>query len=82
MILTLSFTILFAIEYSVIGEVTMVSCKGSANSHASTFQEQAATNADQNRDLTAKMDKMLGVIQGYEGKTNTTMELMLDMQKI
>ena len=27
------------------------------------------------------MDMILGVIQGYEGKTNTTMELMLDMQK-
>ena len=27
------------------------------------------------------MDRMFGVIQGYEGKTDTTMELMLDMQK-
>ena len=27
------------------------------------------------------MDKILGVIQGYEGKTDTTMKLMLDMQK-
>ena len=27
------------------------------------------------------MDKLLGVIQGYEGKTDTKMELMLDIQK-
>ena len=27
------------------------------------------------------MDKILGMIQGYEGKIDTTMELMLDMQK-
>ena len=28
-----------------------------------------------------KMDKILGVIQGYEGKIDTTMELMLDIHK-
>ena len=27
------------------------------------------------------MDRMLGVIQGYKGKTDTTMELMLDKHK-
>ena len=27
------------------------------------------------------MDKILGVIQGYEGKADATVELMLDMQK-
>ena len=59
----------------------MVRRKGSANSHALTVQERAATNTNQNEDLAAKMDRMLGVIQGYEGKTDTTMELMLDMQK-
>ena len=35
----------------------------------------------QSRHLAIKMDKILGVIQGYEGKTDMTMELMLDMQK-
>ena len=67
------------IEYSVIREVTMVRSKGSTNSHASTVQEQAAINATPNGDLVAKMDKILEMIQGYEGKTDTTMELMLDM---
>ena len=55
--------------------------KGSANPHASTVQERAVTNADQNSDLAAKKDRILGVIQGYEGIIDTTMELMLDMQK-
>ena len=59
----------------------MVRRKWSANSHASTVQEQAASNVDQNGDLATKMDRMLGVIQGYEVKTDTTMELMLDIQK-
>ena len=27
------------------------------------------------------MDRILGVIQGYEGKIDKTMELMLDIQK-
>ena len=27
------------------------------------------------------MDKLLGVVQSYEGKADTTMELMLNMQK-
>ena len=81
LILTLSFAILFVIGYSVTGEVTIVRRKRLTNSHALTIQERAATNADQNRDFAIKMDKILGVIQGYEGKTDTTMELMLDMQK-
>ena len=59
----------------------MMRRKGSENSHASMVQEQAANNANQSKELAAKMDKILGVIQGYEGKTDTTMELMLDMQK-
>ena len=59
----------------------MVRCKGSMNSHASTVQERVTANTNQNMDLAAKMDRILGVIQGYEGKTDTTMELMLDMQK-
>ena len=59
----------------------MVRRKGSANSHASTVQEWATTNIDQSEDLAIKMDKILGVIQGYEEKTDTTMKLMLDMQK-
>ena len=46
---------------------------------SSTVQEQAAANTIPNGDLAAKMDKIRGVIQGYEGKTDTTMELMLDM---
>lgn len=52
-----------------------------SNSHAPTVQERVANNADQSKELAAKMDKILGVIQGYEGKANTMMELMLDMQK-
>ena len=59
----------------------MVRRKGLANSHASAVQEQAATNTDQGRDLATKMDRILGVIQGYEGKADATVELMLDMQK-
>ena len=59
----------------------MVRRKGSGKSHASTVQERTATNAASNEDLEAKMDQILGVIQGYEGKIDTTMELMLDMQK-
>ena len=27
------------------------------------------------------MDKLLGVVQNYEGKADTTMELMMNMQK-
>ena len=57
----------------------MVRQKGSSNSHASTVQERVANNADQSMELAAKMDKLLGVIQSYEGKADTTMELMLDM---
>ena len=57
----------------------MVKCKGSTNSHASTVQEQAAINIIPSGDLAAMMKKILGMIQGYEGKTDTTMELMLDM---
>ena len=59
----------------------MVRHKGSVNSHASTVQERTAANAAPNEDLAAKMDKILGLIQGYEGKSDTTMELMLDMHK-
>ena len=59
----------------------MVRRKGSLNSHTSTIQERVANNADQSKELAAKMDKLLGVIQSYEGKADTTMELMLDMQK-
>ena len=59
----------------------MVRRKGSSNSHASTVQERAANNANQSNDLAAKMDKLLGVVQNYEGKADTTMELMLSMQK-
>ena len=59
----------------------MVRHKGLENSHALMVQERAATNIDQGRDLVTKMDKILGVIQGYEGKANATVELMLDMQK-
>ena len=55
----------------------MVKRKGSTNLHASTIQEQAILSGD----LATKMDKILRMIQGYEGKTYTTMELMLDMQK-
>ena len=57
----------------------MVRCKGSANFHASVVQERAATNTDQGGDLVTKMDRILGVIQGYEVKANATVELMLDM---
>ena len=57
----------------------MVKCKGSTNSHASTVQEQAAINIIPSGDLAVMMKKILGMIQGYEGKTDTTMELMLDM---
>ena len=59
----------------------MVRRKGSSNSYASTVQERATNNANQSNDLAAKMDKLLGVVQNYEGKANTTMELMLNMQK-
>ena len=59
----------------------MVKRKGSTNSHTSMVQEQAVTNTVMSRDLAIKMDKILGMIQGYEGKTHMTMELMLDMQK-
>ena len=59
----------------------MVKCKGSTNSHVSIVQEQAAINIVPSGDLAIKMDKILGIIQGYEGKTDTTMKLMLDMQK-
>ena len=59
----------------------MVRRKGSSNSHASTVQERVANNVDQSKELAAKIDMILGVIQGYEGKTDTTMELKLDMQK-
>ena len=59
----------------------MVKRKGSVNSHASTVQAQATANTCLSGDLATKMDKILGVIQGYEGKADTTMELMLDMQK-
>ena len=59
----------------------MVRRKGSSNSHASTVQERATNNANQSNDLAAKMDKLLGVIQNYEGKADTMMELMLNMQK-
>ena len=55
--------------------------KGSSNSHTSTVQERAANNTDQSKELADKLDRMLGVIQGCEGKADTTMELMLDMQK-
>ena len=55
--------------------------KGSLNSHASTIQEWVANNVDQSKELAAKLDKLLGVIQSYEGKADTTMELMLDVQK-
>ena len=58
------------------GKVTIVKCKGSTNSHDSTFQEHFLSS----RDLAMKMDEILGMIQGYEGKTDTTMEIMLDMQ--
>ena len=50
----------------------MVKRKGSTNSHASTVQEQAVSSVD----LIAKMDKILGMIQGYEGKTDPIMEMM------
>ena len=59
----------------------MVRRKGSANSHASTIQERAVTNTDQGRDLATKMERILGVIQGYEGKDDATVKLMLDMHK-
>ena len=59
----------------------MVRQKGLSNSHTSTVQEQVANNIDQSKELMAKMDKLLGVIQNYEGKADTTMELMLNMQK-
>ena len=59
----------------------MVRRKGSSNSHASTVLERAANNVDQSKELAAKMDKLLGVVQNYEGKADTTMELMLNMQK-
>ena len=59
----------------------MVRRKGSSNSHASTVQERATNNANQSNDLAAKMDKLLGVVQNYEGKADTIMELMLNMQK-
>ena len=59
----------------------MVRRKGSSNSHASTVQERVANNADQSKELAAKMDKLLGMVQNYEGKADTTMELMLNMQK-
>ena len=69
------------VETFVIGKSTLVKRKGSVNSHTSTVQEQATINTILSGDLVAKMDKNLGVIQGYEGKTDTTIELMLDMQK-
>ena len=59
----------------------MVRRKRSSNSHASIVQERAANNANQSNDLAAKMDKLLGVVQNYEGKEDTTMELILNMQK-
>ena len=59
----------------------MVRRKGSSNSHASTVQERVANNAAQSKEPAAKMDKLLGVVQNYEGKADTTMELMLNMQK-
>ena len=59
----------------------MVRRKGQANSHALAVQERAATNTDHAGDLATKMDIILGVIQGYEGKVDATVELMLDMQK-
>ena len=59
----------------------MVRRKGSANSHASTIQERAATNTDQGGDLATKLDIIFGVIQGYEEKADDTVELMLDMKK-
>ena len=59
----------------------MVRRKGSTNSLASVVQEWAATNIDQGGDLVTKMDRILGVIQGCEGKANATVELMLDMKK-
>ena len=46
----------------------MVNRKGSTNSYAPIVQEQAAINTVPSKDLTAKMDKILGVIQGYERK--------------
>ena len=52
-----------------------------ANSHASAVQERAATNTDQGGNLMTKMDRILGVIQGYEGKADATVKLMFDMHK-
>lgn len=63
-------------------ESTMVKCKGSANSRK-TFvaQAQIPANNVSAGELTPKMDQILGMIQGYEGKTDTAVEMMLDMQK-
>ena len=44
-------------------------------------QPENASSACLGSDLMAKMDIILGVIQGCEGKTDMTMELILDMQK-
>ena len=57
----------------------MVKRKGLTNSHASIVHEQVAINIVPSRDLATKMDKILGIIQGYEGKTDMTMDLLLDM---
>ena len=55
----------------------MAKKKGLINS----AQLENTSSADLGGDLVAKMDIILRAIQGYEEKANTTMELMLDMQK-
>ena len=59
----------------------MVKKTGSINSHALTIQPETIIHTGLRRDLWAKMDIILRAIQGYEGKSDTMMELMLDMQK-
>ena len=59
----------------------MVKNKGSTNSHTLTIQPENTSNTGPGGNLASKMDMILGAIREYEGKTDTTIELMLDMQK-
>lgn len=60
----------------------MVKCKGSTNSHEnSVAQGRVTANNTSEGELALKMDQILGMIQGYEGKTDTAVGMMIDMQK-
>ena len=45
------------------------------------IQPENASNAGPGGDLAVNMDIILRAIQGYEGKTDQSMDLLLDMQK-